>query len=149
MAKSEEEKTKIKQEVSLSDWNLLREDMRESARAQVEDIPRKLRVVSCFLDKRRQHLIPVDQFTRAEIDLLAEREHERWNAERFRSRWRLGARKQVHRSSPLLIPWRDLEKVWSDLDRELVRSYPSILPEDYCIYRTEKATTKGAVTSGL
>ncbi|GLB10786.1 hypothetical protein AtubIFM57258_007196 [Aspergillus tubingensis] len=139
MAPSKEERRKIETEISLAEWNVLREDLRESARAQAADIPRKLRLLSCFLGKSREDHEAVREFTDAEVDLLAEKEHERWNAERFRRRWRLGVRNQVQRSSPFLVPWRDLERVWQDLDRELVRSYPTILPEGYCIYRLKRS----------
>ncbi|OJJ66197.1 hypothetical protein ASPBRDRAFT_201102 [Aspergillus brasiliensis CBS 101740] len=140
MAPSKEERRQVETEISLAEWNVLREDLRESARAQAADIPRKLRLLSCFLGKSREDHEPVREFTDAEVDILAEKEHERWNAERFRRRWRLGVRNQVQRSSPFLVPWRDLERVWQDLDRELVRSYPTILPEGYCIYRLKRSS---------
>lgn len=124
MARSDSERLGVKQETSLSEWNDLREDLRESARAQADDIPHKLRFLSCFLGKLREGYDSVKEFSDSEIEFLAEKEHERWNSERFRGRWRFGARDQGHRSSPFLVPWRDLDQVWRDVDRELVKIYP-------------------------
>jgi len=83
----------------------------------------------------RAHAI-VEAFTEEEVDMLAEKEHERFNAERLQRQWRMGARDPAMRMSPFLIPWRDLEGRWREVDRVLVEAIPRILGDvGYKIYR--------------
>ncbi|KAF9886493.1 hypothetical protein FE257_011400 [Aspergillus nanangensis] len=138
MAKTEEERLELESQTSLNAWPWLDEEFKESARAHAADIPRKLRLISCFVSKTDDHRTPVDEFRPKELELLAEREHERWNAERLQKQWRLGERNEGQRTSPFLVPWRDLEKIWQDIDRVMVNSYLHILPHGYAVYRAGK-----------
>lgn len=48
-------------------------------------------------------------FTEKEIEIMAEMEHTRWNAERLREGWKIGKKKDVtNRISPYLVPWAEL-----------------------------------------
>ncbi|KAI0438945.1 hypothetical protein F4803DRAFT_71636 [Xylaria telfairii] len=125
---------------SLKVWNELSEELKESSRAHAEDVPRKLRKIFCYVALQDQSRSPVTEFSKDEVETLAEEEHERWNAERLQKQWRLGKRVGEQRSSPFLVPWENLSEEWRDIDRGLVRSYPIILPSDYCIYRVTKLT---------
>ncbi|KAI1453898.1 hypothetical protein F4805DRAFT_469744 [Annulohypoxylon moriforme] len=131
-----EKQTELKVDKALVPWNSLDEEFKESTRAHVDDIPRKLRIISCYLARTGGHWDVVRAFKHEEVEQLAIEEHERWNAERLSKQWRLGEREPEKRSSPFLVPWKDLDKIWQDVDRDLVRSYPSILPPGYSIYRT-------------
>ncbi|KAF3317193.1 hypothetical protein TWF173_000439 [Orbilia oligospora] len=119
-------------------WDQLPEEFRESARAHAENIPRKLRLISCFLAEKQDHMHrkPVEKFSPDEIEVLAKHEHDRWNAERLQKQWTKSSNTDpTVRTSSFLVAWSDLAKEWQDVDRELVASYPNILPEDYQIYR--------------
>ncbi|KAF3136433.1 hypothetical protein TWF569_009427 [Orbilia oligospora] len=119
-------------------WDQLPEEFRESARAHADNIPRKLRLISCFLAEKQDHMHrkPVEKFSPGEIEVLAKHEHDRWNAERLQKQWTKSSNTDpTVRTSSLLVAWSDLAKEWQDVDRELVASYPNILPEDYQIYR--------------
>jgi hypothetical protein len=140
IARTKEEKEKLEAQTSLNSWDVLDEEFKESARAHAADIPRKLRFIHCFMSKINSHRRPVTKFEPEEIDLLAEREHERWNAERLQKQWRLGERNEAQRVSPFLIPWRDLAKIWQDVDRVMVDAYPNVMPHGYAIYRVGKIT---------
>ncbi|KAI1101938.1 hypothetical protein F4804DRAFT_282002 [Jackrogersella minutella] len=140
MAKAEAEKKALEKDRALLPWDLLDEEFKESTRAHVNDVPRKLRLIFYYLAKTDSSRIAVTEFEDNEVELLAQEEHERWNAERLSKQWHLGQREPEKRSSPFLVPWRDLTKEWQDVDRALVRSYPSILPRGYCIYRATKLT---------
>jgi hypothetical protein len=147
MAKTEKEREDIKNDPSLAPWPSIKEDLRESSRAHAIDIPRKLRMISCFLSENLDTRNPVEKFEEDELDFLAEQEHERWNAERLQQQWHLGQRSGDKRTSPFLKPWRDLEREWQNVDREMVKSYVTILPENYKIYRigkVEKTDLRGA-----
>ena len=138
MAQTDKEKEDIKNDPSLAQWEWLKEDLRESSRAHAIDIPRKLRMISCFLAEKLDKRPAVESFTDNELRSLAEWEHERWNAERLQQQWHLGERSGEKRSSPFLKPWRDLESKWQNVDREMVKSYVTILPDNYKIYRIGK-----------
>ncbi|KAK6330306.1 hypothetical protein TWF730_004800 [Orbilia blumenaviensis] len=119
-------------------WEQLSEEFRESARAHADNIPRKLRLVSCFLAEKQDHMHrePVEGFTMDEIEVLAKNEHDRWNAERLQKQWTKSSKTDpTVRTSSFLVAWDDLAKEWQDVDRVLVAAYPDILPEDYQIYR--------------
>jgi hypothetical protein len=138
MARTDEEKQALKSDPSLVAWPSLTEELKESTRAHTVDIPRKLRMIACFLGETDISREAVEHFDDPELDLLAEKEHERWNAERLQNQWHQGKRDSKQRTSPFLIPWRDLEQKWRNVDRDMVKSYPTILPDNYKIYRIGK-----------
>ncbi|OAP58293.1 hypothetical protein AYL99_07383 [Fonsecaea erecta] len=138
MAVTAEEKQALAKDLSLVPWASLTEELRESTRAHTVDIPRKLRMISCFLAEVDGPREAVVSFSDDELTFLAEKEHERWNAERLQNQWHQGKRDAQQRTSPFLIPWRDLAQKWRNVDREMVKSYPTILPPNYKIYRIGK-----------
>ena len=115
-------------------WHQLDEELKESSRVHADSIPHKLRLISCFLAERQECRKPVKSFTPDQINFLGEVEHDRWNVERLQKQWGMGQRTPDKRKTPFLIPWSDLEWKWQDVDRFMVESYPSILPEPYVIY---------------
>ncbi|GFF74879.1 hypothetical protein IFM61392_06747 [Aspergillus lentulus] len=135
MAETQQERRDLESQRSLNSWDFLDEEFKESARAHAADIPRKLRLIRCFMSKTENHRSPVTELDPHELELLAEREHERWNAERLRKQWRLGERDEKQRTSPFLVPWMDLAERWKDIDRVMVGAYPNILPDGYAVYR--------------
>jgi len=140
MAKDDAAKKEIENQASLKPWASLDEEFKESSRAHAIDIPRKLRMISCFLAKKDENRIAVEKFTDEEVERLAEREHVRFNAERLQRQWRLGERNEETRTNPFLVPWGDLPKEWQDVDREMVKSYTKILPDGYKIYQIGKVS---------
>lgn len=70
-------------------------------------------------------------FTDAEIELMAELEHGRWNIERLRDNWRYGPVKDEDlKLHPCLIPWKELsdgEGGVKKYDRNAVRVFSEIL----------------------
>ena len=98
-----------------------------SSRLQADDIPRKLRLINCFMAIDTRGRIPVETFEPAEIAKLAEAEHERFNAERLRQQWQLGERDPSKFKNPFLVPWRDLEEKWRSLDENAVAAIPAVL----------------------
>ena len=112
---------------SLADWPALDEDLRESNRQQADHLVIKLRTIGCdrvLVDDPRP---AVERFAAEEVELLAEMEHARWNAERFLAGWRLGERSVEGRTSPYLCEWEDLPEPVRDYDRAAVRAIPKLL----------------------
>ncbi|OCK74102.1 hypothetical protein K432DRAFT_387008 [Lepidopterella palustris CBS 459.81] len=136
LARTEEDRQTLDRDPLMAEWDDLDEEIRESTRNQADDIPHKLRMVNCYMSREVKGRLPVNAFTESELDVLAEREHERWNAERLQKQWRSPPREGKDRLKPYLIPWRDLEQQWKDVDRATVECVPRILPRvGYHIYR--------------
>lgn len=129
----------LEEDPAMLEWNDMEEQDRESTRSQADDIPHKLRMVNCYMAKESSGARKtVESFTNTELDILAEREHERWNAERLQKQWRLGSQDESVRKQSYLIPWRDLGQDWKDVNRALVMCIPRILllpSVGYQIYR--------------
>lgn len=117
------------QNPSVRDWNDLPEDLRESNRLQADHILSKLEKAGC-------RAVPLDHvppdafaFTDAEVEMLAEYEHERWMLERMQAGWRFaeGPKDLERKTSPYLVPWHDLGEEIRELDRQPVRQIPALL----------------------
>jgi ppGpp synthetase/RelA/SpoT-type nucleotidyltranferase len=69
-------------------------------------------------------------FTDEEVERMAEMEHGRWNIERLRNGWRLGARNDNLKRHNCLVPWSELPDGPDGVkryDRDSVRKFPEIL----------------------
>jgi len=142
MAKTDQQRRELLSDRSMVDWDELPGELKESTRSQADDIPRKLRTVNCYMieGKRSDPFVHVPAFSESELDILAEMEHERFNAERLQRQWRMGARNSKQRTTPFLVPWRDLSQEWRDVDRVMVECAPKVLEQaGWYIYREEAA----------
>ncbi len=109
-------------------WDELEDGIRRSNRLQAEHIFEKLREIGCSVQTVPDRGIRRARFTDDEVEVMAEMEHGRWNAERLAAGWRWGQRKDVARKiSPYLVPWSDLSEEVRDLDRNTVRRIPEFL----------------------
>ncbi|OCL10168.1 hypothetical protein AOQ84DRAFT_353668 [Glonium stellatum] len=136
LAQTEQEREALHADPAMGEWDDLAEELRESTRNQADDIPHKLRMVNCYMSREVKGRASVTAFTISELELLAEREHERWNMERLQKHWRVGPRESEGRAEPFLTPWRDLEEQWKDIDRATVGCVPRVLSRlNYQIYK--------------
>jgi hypothetical protein len=136
LAQTEHEREVLRADPAMGEWDSLAEELRESTRNQADDIPHKLRMVGCYMSREVKGRAPVTAFAVSELELLAEREHERWNMERLQKHWRIGPQESEGRTEPFLTPWRDLEQQWKDIDRATVECVPRILSRlGYYIYK--------------
>ena len=69
----------------------------------------------------------IKAFTTNELDLLAEREYERWNAERLQKVWRKGWQETGFKKQYFLKPQRDCDQKWKDVNRAMIECIPDIL----------------------
>merc|ERR1712014_570883 len=112
MCKSDAEREALESDRSMRDWDELAPAM------------------NCFMlndTTRGAPLIPVPQFSEDYLDVLSEIEHQRFNAERLQRQWRMGPRNSKQRTTPFLVPWRDLTQEWKDVDGVMVECVPAIL----------------------
>ncbi|KAF2099788.1 hypothetical protein NA57DRAFT_14346, partial [Rhizodiscina lignyota] len=119
----------------LTPWDRLIEVFKDSNRDHADAIPSTIRLISCFLAEKKEGRIPVTEFTNEEIEVMAIHEKDRWNSERLQRQWKTGPRSGKDKTTPYLVPWKDLDESTKEIDRAMVRSYPSILPQNYAIYR--------------
>ncbi len=114
---------------ALRPWDDLREDLKDSNRSQVvslvQALGRRGLQPAPAGDPRPAVALAAD-----DIEVLAEMEHGRWNAERLAAGWRWGAvRDPAGRRSPYLQAWTDLPEPIREYDRENVRAWPGLLQE--------------------
>lgn len=112
---------------SMRPWAELPEDLKLANLAQAADIRRKLGAIDCDIVPES---VAVSQFalTVAQIEQLAEQEHERWMKERQEQGYVLGTDRAA-RQHPDLVPWANLGESERDKDRNAVREIPSILQQ--------------------
>ncbi|MBM4041870.1 MAG: hypothetical protein FJ290_25510 [Planctomycetes bacterium] len=112
---------------SLTDWDSLAEDLKESNRRQADDILSKLQHIgrtATERGKRRKQ----NRLSEAEVETLAELEHGRWNVERLLDGWRWAEAKDAARKlSPYLVSWIELPEEAKEWDRQAVRQLPALL----------------------
>ena len=115
-------------DVTMLDWEKLPDYIKESNREQADDITKKLQRIGCTVHKVKSRRVALITFTEEEIELMAEMEHDRWNAERLREGWKLGKKKDAtNKISPYLVTWASLSEEAKEWDREIVRKIPELL----------------------
>jgi len=113
---------------ALGEWDGLPVEMKESNRQAVDHIVQKLNEIDCILDVVEEGKVPLYEFSRDEIGIMAEMEHARWVAERLMAGWKYGPIKDLaNRISPMLIPWGELDQKSRDIDLKLVKDLPKFL----------------------
>jgi RyR domain len=111
-------------------WPLLREDFKHSNRHQAACSVEILRRCGFIVEPTQQPLdkIPLTEFTKEQVEQLAEWEHGRWTVERLKAGWRYGEKKdEGRRFSPYLVSWKLLPEAIQNYDRDAVRDWPAIL----------------------
>jgi class 3 adenylate cyclase/tetratricopeptide (TPR) repeat protein len=109
-------------------WEELPEDLREANRAQVADIPNKLRRLGYELAPGHGIHPSEIKITDAQIDELAIREHDRWMNDRIRHGWTYSStRDNARKQHNLLVPWDELSEPEKEKDRDTVRNLPFLI----------------------
>ncbi len=120
---SEEQKT----HPALVPYEQLSEDLKQSNRDFVRDIPRKIASAGYSLYPK-QEADPQIDFPGSELEILAEMEHERWVRNMRRAGWRAGPEtdpgRKIHAG---IVEWGELSTDEREKDRLMVRAIPRIL----------------------
>jgi len=113
--------------MSMVPWEELPDQLRQSNFAQASHLGAKLSRIHCVITPESEP--PHDfTFTDAEIQLLAEMEHERWVLERQAAGYQYGPDRDA-RHHPDLLGWDQLSERTRDIDRDAVRRIPAILEQ--------------------
>ena len=112
---------------SLVGWDELPEEFKESSRRHARDVRQ-------LLASAGYTVVPVSTggpgrtLSDAELERLAEQAHQRWVEERLNGGWRLGSERDDKRKlHPDLVPWAELGEDRREIDRHLLREWPTIL----------------------
>ncbi|WP_460887468.1 RyR domain-containing protein [Promicromonospora xylanilytica] len=110
-------------------WEDLSEDLRASNRGWVVGLPERLARMGATIAPRDGAAEVV--FEGAELEKLAEAEHELWEAVRVQQGWRGGqVRDDAAKVHPMVgVPWSELPEANREKDRDVVRLLPEILAE--------------------
>jgi len=109
-------------------WEDLTADLRDSTRQQLDHIGIKLRAIGLKDVGFSEYGQEVTDFARHEIELLAELEHRRWNAERWLAGWRYGTPSdKARRINENLASWDELDDSIKQYDRDAVVDIPARL----------------------
>jgi hypothetical protein len=119
-------------------WDKLPEHLKESNRKMADSIPEKLRRIGYGFRPTGQPAAEFLGFAPAELEALAELEHDRWVSERLQNGWSLGSRDVDRRISPYLVPWAELDDKIKAWDRHAVLVIPKVLARaGFEIYRLD------------
>lgn len=124
---------------SMVPWEELPEGLKESNRRQADHTGAKLKKVGCEVAPQDDWDAELFNFTPEEIELLAEKEHERWVEEYELAGWTFaaGEKNPQKKTHPYLIPWDQLTEEVKELDRDTVRGMPSFLAKaGFQVFRT-------------
>jgi hypothetical protein len=114
---------------TLVPWEELDDEYRAANRDQAVDVGRKLSLIGCLLSPRYADA-PRFAFRAAELEFLAELEHERWNVDHLRAGWTWGPERDLKaKAHPSLVPWSELPEPERDKDRDAVLSITPILAD--------------------
>jgi hypothetical protein len=103
------------------------ETYKDSNRATVRNIPRKLAAIGCRMAAART-VDPPRSFTPDELGVLDRVEHELWMEERIAAGFELGEPTDEHPNrSPYLVPFDELPDDVRQRDRDLIVAIPDIL----------------------
>lgn len=114
---------------SLVHWDELPTDLRESNRRQVDQIRLKLQAVGYGIKPLSDWEAASHQFSRSEIETMAQLEHDYWVQERQRKGWRFapGHEDIANKTHPDILPWSQLSEDAKEKDRQPAIGLPKLL----------------------
>jgi ppGpp synthetase/RelA/SpoT-type nucleotidyltranferase len=112
---------------SLAPWKDLKEELQESNKLQAMHMIEKLHQLGYDVLKANNNILEVE-FTDDEIEIMAEIEHGRWNAEKILNGWSWGEVKDFgKKTNPSIVKWDMLSEETKEHDRRAVRKIPADL----------------------
>lgn len=113
---------------ALRHWQELPEDFKEANRANIADVPNKIRLLGYELTSAYGIPPSALKLSDAKLEELSVLDHERWMNERRRSGWTYAPiRDSARKHHPSMIPWEDLSDSEKEKDRDTVRNLPLLI----------------------
>lgn len=111
----------------LAPWEQLSDEQRDLSRSSADHIGVKLAMIGCRLVPNAPKAEAIT-FTDADVERLAEIEHERWCQERIAQGWQRGpSRDGFAKTHPDLVPWSELPENRRQIDRDHVQAIPELV----------------------
>ena len=111
------------------EWEELSEEFKDSNRKAADHMEVKMRSIGCEIVLKKDPRAETE-ISPKELELLAELEHYRWNAERSLAGWTYDSVKSNKtRTTPYLVNWEDLPSDIQDYDRNAVANIPNVVKE--------------------
>jgi len=130
---------------NLKPWDDLPDTYKKANLEQANYAIRILQAAGFGVRKVKGRLAIFNEFTAADVELMAELEHGRWNIERLRDGWRPGPRDDAKKTHNCLAPWEELSDGPDGVkryDRDAVRTFPKILAKvGFEVYRNSGTKT--------
>ena len=108
-------------------WEQLPASLKESNRDQASHIGTKLAAIGSGIAPLTDWAADAITFSDAEVEMLAEMEHQRWVDQRRLDGWTPGEKDIETKTTPYLVPWDMLSDEVKELDRQTVRGLPAFL----------------------
>jgi hypothetical protein len=131
-------------------WKDLAPDLKASNRAAAQRIAEILAAVGLTCEPGKASTDEAESAERiltANLDMLAEMEHDGWMDEKKRQGWTFGETRDNDRlKHPLLIPYGDLPEVEKEKDRDSIREYARRVADAGCkiVFKSAKSGATGA-----
>jgi hypothetical protein len=117
--------TKAEEDPGMQPWEDLSEDYRKPNLEQADWYRAYLEAVDCGFVPTKADKPNQVKFTPAEVEKLAQMEHERWCAEKRSSGYVFGPSKNDEtKAHPCMVPWDQLSEEEKEKDRQVVRALP-------------------------
>jgi class 3 adenylate cyclase/tetratricopeptide (TPR) repeat protein len=128
--------------VAVRPWDELTEDLRDSNRGQVVDIPNKLHALGYELAPPTGLFPSEIKMTDEQVEELAKNEHDRWMSDRRARGWTHGTvRDDTRKFHPKLVGWDQLDDADKQKDRDAVRNMPRLIEKaGLRVWKIAKAT---------
>ena len=111
-------------------WESLPDSLKYSNVRQAMNMVDKLQKIDCIVAEDDDERKLIEELTEAEIEFLAEYEHELWVKERTENGWTYGPQKDVkNKTSPHLVPYNQLSEDVKELDRDTAKNLIPLLAE--------------------
>ena len=107
------------------DFSQLPDDLKYSNLRQAQSICDRLEQTGYRLGPKGGKA-PVKAFPPAQVEFMAQLEHEAWMQERLSRGWTLGERNVEAKTSPYLVPFDQLPEEIKDYDRDAIRNIPAL-----------------------
>lgn len=129
-------------------WETLEELKREQNRDQARCIGGQLHAIGCGITPWIEYGKEIFQFTEKEIEIMAEKEHERWMKFYIGHGLVLGPdRYGEKKTHPCLVPWEQLSEDDKKKDRNTARNFPMYLGKaGFQIYRMKTVSVSAPST---
>ncbi len=109
-------------------WQDLSDEQRELSREAADGLVDQVAAIGFELMPLRHWGGTRDPFSAAEVEALAESDHDRWRERREAAGWRYGeVRDEAQLVTPQLVPWKDLAPKWREYNLSRIRAMPVLL----------------------